>query len=354
MAKAAGQSDAAARAPIIRACSLLRDGPILHAAQRALEQERDAAVALPAMELVAAYGASAPPLEHWLQQDDPSLLVAALRVLPASDPLSYRAWIDSLLRYPHETVHELAIVAGLACHAPSAFAACEASALSELHFTPEAMVLYAALGGLAHHHRLLELLDSTAHRRHVLFALGYSGNAATVPSVIPFLDHSDPIVAKLAFEAISNLTGLDVGSRIFARASGVPDPEELAPMSDAEEAEELGGASAAEEEDTTHEYVDDLALPERAAVEHWWTQSSARYAPDVRWLSGEPFSAAAAAHFLARAPLRRRHAIAQMLCVRTRGGLVLDTRGLSGWQRAQLAQVATLAPRQLSTPFSSF
>ncbi|MEY4515477.1 MAG: hypothetical protein RLZZ450_7599, partial [Pseudomonadota bacterium] len=146
--EATQQSDPDLRAAAIRGCALLRDQHVLARAQRELGGELTARAA-PWLQLLAAYGSPHPNLGSAFELDDRACMVAALRIAAATDPRPLGAWLEWLLRYPDDVVHEHALRAALLAHSAPAWEVCRAEALHEGVVNPFAIQLFASLGGTA-------------------------------------------------------------------------------------------------------------------------------------------------------------------------------------------------------------
>ena len=90
---------------------------------------------------------------------------------------------------------------------------------------------------------------------------------------------------------------------------------------------------------------DALPTPNADAIEQFWTEHAADFAPNRRYLAGESFGTGALTSQLERAPMRRRHVLALSLCIRTGATAWIDTRGWSAEQRSRLAAIRARGAR---------
>lgn len=171
-------------------------------------------------------------------------------------------------------------------------------------------------------------LGARGSRADRVWALGLSGWPAAVDQCVALLD--DPKVCRLAAEAICAITGLSRDMEGAWRVKPVRD----------DELPEL------DEEDLDADLVptaeDKLPWPEPGVIAQWWAARRATFHPQTRYLGGRPMDGACVLDALASAPLRRRHALAFELAVRSGGAAWLDTRASTARQRAQLDRVATI------------
>jgi hypothetical protein len=251
--------------------------------------------------------------------------------------VSGRADCEALLDHADPAVVASARVLALAAGSKLAFERCLLSAAYTSRVDAQAMTIVALFGEPAHHEVLLEQLDRATHRDAALFALGYSGRLALVPVLLAQLDRPALRTQRLAAEAIALLTGLDTAAAPYVLAAGQPedaDDDVLPPLA-VDLARDLVPGPA-----------DALPRPDRDALQAWWRADQASFASPDRTLLGAPWSDATVLDALTRLPLRRRHALALFLQVRSAGRVHVDTRALTRTQRAQLAR----ARRMLHAP----
>lgn len=344
----------AIRAAAVRACALVHDAEIVETCRYRLSSTKQETEAKKLLTLLAASGASVPALERWLEVQEPSILLPALQLAGDDGSGRYLYWAERHLQHADPKVREAAWHAALTSHAQSGFAACEADALADSSWNPRAMQLYAALGGSSAHRRLEERISSDGSRDDVIFALGFSGNPECIQAMLPLLSGNDERAAKLAFEAIASIAGLDL------QDPGLTIPDESHPGGDLppveEDPEALASLPPLEEDVASPERhpVDDLPTPNALRVNEWWSRNQSRFALDGRYLGGQPYNAHSLGAYLEGAALRRRHTTAAAALIRSQCAFRLDTRGLSATQRAQLSAVFALPARKLRNPFADF
>jgi uncharacterized protein (TIGR02270 family) len=290
------------------------------------------------LEICGRRGIRVSPIVEWLQHDSPIVLRAAVQASRHTEAKTHLPVIEHLLGHVDEGVRDGAVVAALAWGSRAAWSTCAHLALNEARPHPMAMALYAALGGPAEHERLLRQLARPEHVRAAVFALGLTGNVRMLPVLLEQVTGGTPLVPKLAVQAISMITGLDV-STVAPPAKKPQSGEELPPPE--QDAEALRSLPPLEEDDLDGDIVPppEDALPEvdEALVRRHCDDAAARLAPDGRWLAGKPFDAEALWTQLRDAPLGRRHALGLSLFVRSGATAWIDTRALPTQQRRVLA-----------------
>ncbi|MDB4977392.1 MAG: hypothetical protein JWN48_5733 [Myxococcaceae bacterium] len=292
------------------------------------------------LDLVAARGLTPPPLFECLQDNDTAIVAAAARVARYGDASTYLPLLDWLLRHESAVVRAAALPAALAWGSERAWAECERSALSASD--AGALSLYAALGGAREHAQIAELLGDDSQRARALFALGHSGDASLVPRLLTFLESSRPHEAKLAAQAISMITGIDLLDDSLARPERSPPPAE--PFQDEESVHSL---PPFEDDDLNADLEpppeEELPVPRAEGIERLC--ASRHLEPGKRLLEGLAYTPEQVLFCLEHSALRRRHIYAEAFAIRTGGKVWLDTRTSSRAQLAQLAQARGLAPR---------
>ncbi|RKH15025.1 TIGR02270 family protein [Corallococcus praedator] len=275
--------------------------------------------------------ATAPLCTPFLTHPEPEVAAAALRAvsrarLPLEPALLQRA-LDS--RAP--VLRDAAILAGLMGGHRAAWTTCQAVANSHLPGGRLPLLLLAMGGEERDMKRLLELLSDEKLRPDVLWALGFSGRVAAADACVELLRH--PPVSALAGEAFSAITGL-----IIAEQYAVAREEEDTALPPLEE-EDLDA-------DLTSKPEDALPLPRPQAISEWWGEARQRMDVKHRYLSGQPFTPQALLEALTTAPMRRRHALALDLALRSRGAVQVPTRAfvpqqLAAWKAARAAPGAS-------------
>jgi uncharacterized protein (TIGR02270 family) len=146
-------------------------------------------------------------------------------------------------------------------------------------------------------------------------------------------------VAALAGEAFSAITGLRIAEQYAAARE--EEEESLPPL----EEEDLDADLTPGPEDT-------LPLPEPDAVTAWWREARPKLDAKQRYLAGQPFTPQALLDALVSAPMRRRHALALELTLRSRGALQVPTRAFVTHQLAALKAARAVPASSFSRPFA--
>ncbi len=259
------------------------------------------------------------PTDLW-RTDDPELLEAAFRVTRSpSARLEPRA-LERGLASPVPALRRAALEAGLIHGRRAAWAACrEAVALREVFVGASPFLMLALLGGEAERRLLMEGLSSSDVSPWVLFALGFSGTVDAAEACLASM--RDPPLARLAAEAFCAITGLELSGPLIKE-----DPEVEPPLS-------------LEDEDLDADLVpppeEALPRPEVSQVEAWWSSHRAGFAPRVRYLRGRPWSVRGLMRELREGAMRRRHAHALELEIRTGGAARVHTRQWASRQQSE-------------------
>lgn len=321
VAAALAEAEGERRRALIRSLQLAPSALAAHVAAPLLEHERSP-VRAAALEVLAFHQVDlAEVLVRHLQDRDAWVRHGALLAARAPSGRTLEAFIGQAASDDDPAVRDAALVAGMIHGLPRAWERCREVVQGGEAHPRQAMELLALLGGSGALTILLEGLERSAHRADAIWALGHSG----WPEVVPFcLDHLDgeATLARLAGEAVCAITGLDL---VQARIVLPEPPEEEAPEDADGEDLEVAMAPSAEEA---------LPLPDAAGVRAWWGREGGRFAAGTRYLNGMPRGGAAVAAALRQGPMRRRHALALELAMRSGGSLQLETRT---WARAQWA-----------------
>jgi uncharacterized protein (TIGR02270 family) len=264
-----------------------------------------------------------------LSHPEPAVAAAALRAacrarLPLEPALLQRT-LDSKV----PDLRDAAILAGLMGGHPAAWAACRAAADSRTPGVRLPLLLLGLGGDERDLKRLLDLLSDETLRADVLWALGFSGRMAAADACVVLMQEKP--VAALAGESFSAITGL--------RIEGVHATVK-------EEQEEGGGDDL--DADLTPQPEDELPMPHPEQVAAWWREARVRLDSKQRYLAGQPFTPQVLLDALVSAPMRRRHALALELALRSRGALQVPTRAfvehqLAGWKAARGAPAASFS-----------
>jgi uncharacterized protein (TIGR02270 family) len=184
--------------------------------------------------------------------------------------------------------------------------------------------------------RLLELLSNEKLRPDVLWALGFSGRVAAADACVELMRNKP--VAALAGESFSAITGLRIAEEYAAPRE--EEDEALPPLE-----EDLAA-------DLTPKPEDALPRPEPERVAAWWQQERQRLDAKQRYLAGQPFTPQALLDALSSAPMRRRHALALELALRSRGAIQVPTRAFVMPQLDALKAARSVQASAFSRPFA--
>ncbi|HYO73770.1 MAG TPA: hypothetical protein VEU33_47665, partial [Archangium sp.] len=235
-------------------------------------------------------------------------------------------------------LRDSAIVVGLLNNHHRAWAACQAAVESRAPGCRLTMLLLGMSGDERDTKRLLDLLSDEAHQPDVLWALGFTGRVAAADACLDLMRQER--VAALAGVAFSAITGLRIEGRYAAERQEV-EAEQPIPL----EQEDLDA-------DLVPKPEDDLPLPQVDAVTDWWREVRPRMDARQRHLEGRAFTPQVLLDALASASMRRRHALALELALRSRGALQVPTRAFLERQVAAWQQACSAPPSTFSRPFT--
>jgi uncharacterized protein (TIGR02270 family) len=261
---------------------------------------------------------------------DPGLLAASLVVARRSSSDLTPREVEAMAGAADASVRDAALVTGLVLRSQAVLRRCLELAADERTAHPLPLLLVAMFGDARHDELLLRQLGRPTHCAAVLRALGFSGRVALVGSLLPYLAASEARVARLAGEAVSNLTGLDISVGPYR----APPPLEVDSLP-ALEADDL-------EADLVPAIEDDLPIPNAPAVADFWRVRGRDFERGTRLLWGRPWTVPRAVEVLSESPMRQRHPIALWLEVQSAGHAWVSTRALSRTQRNQIAAIRTV------------
>jgi len=271
---------------------------------------------------------------HVFQQRAPNALLA--QALVSSDPMLRAAGLRALrfekgqvggelanaLASSDLEVSDAAMESGLWRGDAEAWAYCLHSSIQPIP-RPRSRLLLALLGSEQRQMPLVDALALESTRREALFALGFAGTRQAAEASLFAMNQ--PELAPLAAEAFCAITGLDLeqhGFTLPVRAA----PVEPIPF----EEEDLDGHLVPQPDEL-------LPMPDVARVAKWWRQHEREFSSGPRYLRGRTLTLERLQDALHTEPMRRRHAIALELAVRTRGACNVQTRTFTLEQRRQLA-----------------
>jgi uncharacterized protein (TIGR02270 family) len=266
------------------------------------------------------------------------VLQAALAAAAASDRATHRHLVEAHLSHEAPAVRREALRTAFIWNLAAAPKLCVAEARAG---SPSAMLLLGLLAGSAEVALLTASLKSEQHRRPALFALGFTGRAEAVEACLPFVGDEDPIIAKLAGEAIAAITGFSFDEKTSAPAAedkkkDEQEEEELE-ANDQDEDDEDAAADADALPPLEEDLAQDLALqaedqlpePDAAAIRRWWSERASSFVSGERYLAGAPLSPASLQVALRDGPLRRSGPLAAEVAIRTAGRVQLPALRLS-------------------------
>ncbi len=263
-----------------------------------------------------------------LQGTDEEARAAAVSMLPFGDR-RYLNWVEHSLAASTPALQWAAARAGLIMGSGPAWQHVGRRGLAE-EPDAEAMVLLASLADQRIAERIAERAEDEAVRPLALHALGSSGRRVAMETCLKWL--GDEAVGPLAGEAFAAMTGLPLDDDTFW--DDVEDPED---QEDAAESESEGGAEDLEEDLEDEDLDEDLGIgaeeelriPKPEAILAWWQERQSRFDAKKRYIAGRPADQVAIAHALKVLPMRRHHALAFELLVRSKGTVNLRTRALT-------------------------
>jgi len=328
-----------ALAPLRRALEL-NPTPAFPMDLPALLKREEAAPGLLALVLdtLGAHGlATAPLCSPFLIHPEPQVAAAALRAAYRSrlslDPAVLRDGLGS----DEPTLRDAALLAGLMGGHREAWAACHSCVSARAPDLRLPLLLLGMSGDERDVKRLLDLLPDERLRPHALFALGFCGRVAAADACVELMRLKP--VAALAGESFSAITGLRIAEEYAAPREA--EDEALPPLED----EDLDADLSSKPEDA-------LPRPWPESVTAWWQQERQRLDARQRYLGGRPFTALALLDALESAPMRRRHALALELALRSRGSLQVPTRAFAPHQLAAMKTARSAPTSSFSRPFA--
>jgi uncharacterized protein (TIGR02270 family) len=251
-----------------------------------------------------------------LRSGQAQLVAAGLRAVGRGRERAFLAHVQYALDAPHpEYLNELVSTA-LALGEKRAWQLCRAVDISDDRGRFVLGMLGASPDGNDRAFVRRKIIEP-ALRQHVIWALGFSGDAESVEVLIQTL--SDEGSARMAGEAISAITGLNISSAFESgdesSATEEVDPDGPPPVIAADAG---------------------LPLPSGCAVQEWWSRERARFRPGSRYVRGQPRTVETLRAALRTFPTWRRKCLITELSTLAGDAPMVDA---SGWARDQLAQL---------------
>jgi uncharacterized protein (TIGR02270 family) len=277
-----------------------------------------------------------PELAQLLVSDEPASRAMALRAARFEPNAAALPAVEYGLGDPELSVCIEAVETGLRLGSRNAWLRCRELARTAVPGTARALQLVAALGLERDQEFVLAALGSEGGRKGALRALVHVGTVRAIEAALELLD--DPASARLAAEAFSAITGLDLHAENLI-APDPPAPEEPIPF---------------EEENLDADLVpgpdDLLPVPDVAGIKRWWDRARPRFGKGGRFVMGTPASFVALEAVLERGPMRRRHDVALEMAIRTGGRYDLEPRTFTVEQRRQMMAFATVRDGRTQPP----
>jgi uncharacterized protein (TIGR02270 family) len=340
------------RRAIGRALGLAEHPAIDEQIRTALVEARDARATTQAALLAIADDRNIDPdavITRYLRSDNENTLRAALlAVRHVSSPALYGSFVEDLLDFSSMAVRAAALETAVLWKLPSALPACLRMAGN---CEPQALLMAALLGGESSVQCIRQALRDEPSRAASLWALGFCGRVEAVEGCLPHLDDPDATVARLAGEAFSAITGLDLDREPYC----LPEPDDDEPhfpLTELDTGAHVPVPTArawpedpavmSEDVKTCADFVllgtADLPLPNAAMIRQWWHANRPRFQSDVRYCAGQPWLPCSPPAMLERLSMRRRHAVLFALAVHS-GGRPPTTRTFSAVQRSRAPHV---------------
>lgn len=271
--------------------------------------------------------------------DDAALVIAGLRAARVSQQRADHRLAAEARSSRVPAVRDEALATALVLGVPDTMAALRGLLVSgDVKTIGRAPLLLLATGGDARDlGALIDALAIPALRADALWALGFSGRAAAADACVPLI--GDPAVGRLAGEALWAITGVPLEGPHLAK--------------DRTPADEEAPSSAEGDVDAEVASSPEASIPalDPAAVSGWWSQQRSRFERQQRYLFGAPFAVESVLAALDRGPMRRRHALALEIAIRTRGRIQIETRAMSARQRAERERLAGLTAGDLERAY---
>jgi uncharacterized protein (TIGR02270 family) len=264
-----------------------------------------------------------PEIGKALDSDHPGLQAAALQALRHTAAVAGAVAVERHLDVSDQVVRGAAIEAGLVRGIGAAWRVCRELVASPTPDSGRALLLVALLGLKEDQAKVIAAVADEDLRADALFALGFAGTRAAADACIEAMAAESDV--QLAGEAFAAITGLDLeAERLIAPRPGA-EPEEPIPFEDEDLDANLVPAPA-----------DLLPWPDVGGVIRWWNAHRDGFVEGQRYVRGIPADLTALQAALLNGPMRRRHAIALELAVRTGGRYQVETRALTATQRRQM------------------
>jgi uncharacterized protein (TIGR02270 family) len=167
---------------------------------------------------------------------------------------------------------------------------------------------------------LRSLAGNPAHRRRLVIGAGIIGDPVCMPWLIERM--ADPALARVAGEAFSAITGVDIAYEDLDR--------------DPPAGFEAGPTENPEDEDVSRDPDEDLPWPNPEAIATWWHTNGNRFPAGQRYLLGQPMTTDSLRAALQSGTQRQRAVAALELALRNRAEPLFETRAPARRQQRAL------------------
>ncbi|MBN8872204.1 MAG: TIGR02270 family protein [Rhodospirillales bacterium] len=174
---------------------------------------------------------------------------------------------------------------------------------------------------------LRDLAAQPNRQRDLIRATGIVGDPLYIPWLLDQM--TEPSTTRLAGEAFSMITGLDLAYRDL----------DCKPPADFQS----GPNDDPEDENVALDEDENLPWPDPAKIGHWWVANRARFSAGTAYFLGAPKQAADWLEALSDAFQRQRHAAALELAIRQPDKAMFEVRARGRLQRQMIARARGLA-----------
>jgi uncharacterized protein (TIGR02270 family) len=174
------------------------------------------------------------------------------------------------------------------------------------------------------HAALQRLAADKTNIRWVIQGSGLAGDPAYIPWLVKQMD--DPKQARIAAEAFTFITGLDLGAEALDR----PAPEGF----------DAGPTDDPDDPNVDTDPDDGLSWPDAGKIRVWWEVNGKRFQPGARYFMGEGVSRPHCIDVLKNGHQRQRIMAAHFLCLLDPGTPLFNTSAPAWRQQRLLAQTS--------------
>jgi len=258
------------------------------------------------------------PIASLLESRHPEVLVAALRALCRAPDAVCAPLLDKPLASPYVAIRDLAIEAGVRLGLRAARTTCSKLVARSASGSRLPLAVLALGGEPIDVAAIIRKLDVESMRRDALWALGFAGTVPAVEALLAWI--GDDELGKVAAESFATITG----ARIVGPLAEIGQTDNSAPP-EADDDDDAPVPAVSPE--------DHLPVPHAERLLAWWNRAAPRFAPDARYLYGQPLSPDAQRAAMFAGPTWRRRA--WNLSLSQQGGAYVDVRTWARRQRAR-------------------